>query len=101
MEAANALGGEGWGWEDLEALHYQPGRRSLLGRHREAVSIHFYLVVRTKIDSLIFKRCPASVNLRTEEFGGILEFFRTFYPGFCKVGESLDSTNVYIPQASI
>lgn len=71
MEAANALGrgakgdrevgkGRGEGGAEgrgglLEAIDYQPERLDPLGRDEEAVSIHFYLVVRTKKDSLMFE----------------------------------------------
>lgn len=52
------------GW--LEAIDYQPGRLCPLGRDEETVSIHFYLVVRTKNYFLMFEVVTTSINVRTE-----------------------------------
>lgn len=54
----------------LEAIDYQPERLDPLGRDEEAVSIHFYLIVRTKNDSLMFETVTSVDKPRDRRISG-------------------------------
>lgn len=62
----------------LETIHCQPGQHGPTGRHKQALSIDFYLVVRTKIDSLRFRKVFRISKLQDRDFGVILESFWAF-----------------------